>query len=69
MKSFDGLNIAQKVAKENGGRCLSGIYINNRTKMEWECVLLHKWLASLSSVKYRNHWCPECKKVAISKKT
>jgi len=55
-----GLEIAQQIARDRGGKCLSKGYINNSIKMEWECAIKHKWLASLKHIKDQGHWCPEC---------
>jgi len=51
----------QKLAKERGGKCLSKKYINNRTKLEWECEKGHIWKATLGTIK-RGSWCPICSK-------
>ena len=47
-------------AAERGGRCLAEHYSNSQAKLEWECQLGHRWLASLNSIK-QGSWCPECK--------
>ena len=49
----------QKLAKENGGKCLSKKYINGPTKLEWECKEGHRWFATLSKIRHGS-WCPEC---------
>ncbi len=49
----------KKIASERGGKCLSTEYVNNHTKLEWQCVEGHKWKAVPSSIK-RGQWCPEC---------
>lgn len=51
-----------KLAKTHGGKCLSKVYVNNRTKLEWECVEGHRWMLSPGKVKYHGQWCPKCKK-------
>jgi hypothetical protein len=50
----------QEIAKEHGGKCLSKKYINNRTKVEWECSEGHRWWTRPSTVKDRGRWCPDC---------
>jgi len=35
----------QKRAALKGGKCLSTEFINNATKMEWQCSLGHTWWA------------------------
>ncbi len=53
------LSEACNVASIKGGQCLSDTYINNRTKLEWQCKKEHRWKASLDNVKARS-WCPVC---------
>ena len=48
------------VAAERGGRCLAQLYSNSQVKLEWECKIGHRWLASFNSIK-QGSWCPECK--------
>jgi len=57
----------QEIALSRGGRCLSTTYIDNSTKMEWECSEGHRWFASTSSVKQGGSWCPQCRGKRISK--
>jgi hypothetical protein len=59
----------QEIARSRGGRCLSATYIDNSTKMEWECSEGHRWFASTSSVKQGGSWCPQCsfKRISESK--
>jgi len=49
-----------EIAKSRGGKCLSTIYQNNRTKMLWECKQGHKWETRLDNVVSNNNWCPDC---------
>lgn len=57
----NGLELAQNLAIQNGGKCLSKEYISNSTKMLWECENSKhlNWHATYHSVK-RGTWCPEC---------
>ncbi len=48
------------IASLHLGRCLSGNYINNRSKMSWECHKGHTWAASFNSIYNQKHWCPVC---------
>ncbi len=50
----------QQVAKDRGGKCLSKMYINNSSKLLWECHKGHQWEAVYSSIK-RGSWCPVCR--------
>jgi hypothetical protein len=56
------LEVAQKVARDKGGKCLSTSYRNNSTSMLWECELGHQWEATVNNVTHLTHptWCPEC---------
>jgi hypothetical protein len=49
----------KKIAKEQGGRCLSENYVNNHTKLLWECSAGHRWEAIPNSIK-RGSWCQKC---------
>jgi hypothetical protein len=49
----------QALARSRGGRCLSETYINNRTKLQWQCKLGHEWKARPDSI-IRGTWCAEC---------
>lgn len=54
------LEEAQGIAKERGGKCLSKTYVNNRSKLTWQCSSGHVWKASLAHVKCNKSWCPRC---------
>ena len=47
---------------ERGGKCLSPEYINNKTKLKWECAEGHTWEAIPYSVK-RGSWCRLCSRI------
>jgi hypothetical protein len=47
------------IAKSRGGKCLSLKYINIDTKLKWECIKGHQWMATPYNVK-RGKWCPKC---------
>ena len=49
----------REIAQKFGGKCLSENYINNRTKLIWECAHGHHWSAKPTHIK-DGHWCPEC---------
>jgi len=49
----------QKLADERGGKCLSEKYVNNKTKLKWQCKEGHIWEAVPSDIK-SNQWCPHC---------
>ncbi|CZH11661.1 Uncharacterised protein [Legionella pneumophila] len=52
----------QELAKLKGGKCLSTVYVNARTKLLWECSAGHQWLAIPDKIKNIGRWCKECKK-------
>lgn len=54
-----GLEAAQLLASERGGRCMSKTYDNNRSKLSWRCGQGHRWLASMDNVS-AGSWCPSC---------
>ncbi len=47
----------QKIVEEHGGKCLSDIYVNNRTKLLWKCAEGYQWEATPNNIK-RGGWCP-----------
>ena len=54
------LDNAKEIARQRGGECLSRIYINSSSHLEWRCTKGHEWTASFSSIKYQRSWCPYC---------
>lgn len=53
----------KETARSRGGWCLSKLYRNNATKLEWRCSVGHEWSATPLQVK-KGHWCPFCARVA-----
>ena len=53
------LSILKKIASSHGGMCLSVAYVNDNTKLNWECAEGHHWSAIPSNIK-RGQWCPQC---------
>jgi thiol-disulfide isomerase/thioredoxin len=49
----------QKLAESRGGKCLSDNYINNQTKLKWQCKEGHIWDAPPGHIK-TGKWCPFC---------
>lgn len=47
------------IAKSKGGRCLSNTYVNNHTKLLWECANGHQFQAKPNSVQ-QGYWCAKC---------
>lgn len=52
---------ARKLAKINGGDCLSNEYVNNHTNLKWRCCSDHIWNATYNNVQ-RGRWCPHCRR-------
>jgi hypothetical protein len=50
----------RQMAQERGGACHSEHYVNNATKLLWECHRGHRWYAAPSVIRNAGHWCPEC---------
>lgn len=49
----------QELAESREGKCLSIKYVNNFTKLKWQCKEGHSWEAIPSSIK-GGRWCPVC---------
>jgi len=49
----------RKIAEKKGGECLSEMYVNNHTKLIWQCKKGHIWNAAPVSVT-NGAWCPKC---------
>jgi hypothetical protein len=52
----------RSLAQSRNGKCLSRKYINNQTKLLWQCSNSHKWRATPHDVK-GGSWCPVCRGV------
>ncbi|NOU91979.1 hypothetical protein GC093_01845 [Paenibacillus sp. LMG 31456] len=48
-----------ELATRRNGKCLSTDYVNNNTKLLWECEHGHTWLATSEKIK-GGRWCPKC---------
>ncbi|GAA5784365.1 hypothetical protein [Chitiniphilus shinanonensis] len=57
--SLLGLAAMLALAASKNGQCISTSYLNNRSKLQWQCTKGHCWLAAPSSVR-QGHWCPQC---------
>ena len=47
------------VASKNW-KCLSDVYVNSITKMEFECAKGHRWMTCFHYVKNGQNWCLTC---------
>lgn len=59
----EGIEPMRALARTHRGRCLSETYINNATKLHWQCQHGHTWWAPPWIVK-KGYWCGQCAKVA-----
>jgi len=50
----------QEIAIARGGHCLSTEYINNHTKLSWQCNEGHTWMARANEVINKGTWCAVC---------
>ena len=57
----------QAMAAARGGRCLSTEYVNNRTKLYWECSAGHRFSTRPNCVQ-QGIWCPTCSRKRTSEK-
>jgi hypothetical protein len=48
-----------KIAEQRGGKCISENYVNNNTKLKWQCREGHEWEAAPHNIK-SGTWCPIC---------
>jgi hypothetical protein len=55
----DDLARMQAIAEARGGRCLSDEYVNQRTKLQWQCHRGHVWFTAPTHI-VSGHWCMEC---------
>ena len=53
------LEMAQRVAGERDGLCLSTQYESHRVPLEWQCGQGHRWQATFAAIK-QGRWCPTC---------
>ncbi|PFH11526.1 putative zinc ribbon protein [Collimonas sp. PA-H2] len=52
--------ILTQLAQKRGGQLLSTAYKGSDDLLKWKCADGHAWMASPSSVKNGNSWCPKC---------
>jgi succinate dehydrogenase flavin-adding protein (antitoxin of CptAB toxin-antitoxin module) len=55
----DTLEDMQRLARKRGGKCLSTEYINNHSKLLWQCREGHQWPAVPNNIS-KGSWCPVC---------
>ena len=52
------LDSMHALAQEKGGSCLSTVYVDAKSRLEWECAVGHRWFAKPDAI--RRGWCPTC---------
>lgn len=62
------IEVAQKLAVKNGGKCLSASYRNSKSHLLWQCGKGHKWKAIIGSIKFSDSWCPRCSSLTLHDK-
>nr|WKF59083.1 hypothetical protein HUO10_003592 [Paraburkholderia busanensis] len=60
-----GIELMRNIAAERGGLCVSDVYVNSSTRLEWECSRGHRWLATPNTIR-NGHWCARCRFIAIT---
>lgn len=53
------IQLMRQLAERRSGKCLSDIYVDANSKLNWQCAKGHRWRAIPSNIK-RGHWCPLC---------
>lgn len=59
-RALGSISEMRRLASAKEGKCLSGNYVDNKTKLRWQCAKGHVWEAVPSSIKHGNTWCPHC---------
>jgi hypothetical protein len=59
------LDDMRQLAASRNGKCLSSVYVNNDTPLEWRCKKGHRWFATPNRIrpysdKTPGSWCPVC---------
>ncbi len=54
------IEIFQELAQKRGGRLLSNEYVNQNTKLEWECEEGHTFWSVPGPIRSQGVWCPQC---------
>jgi hypothetical protein len=55
------------LAKKNGGKCLSSVYVNSKIPLKWQCKNNHVWVALPTNVK-SGSWCDICARTSNANK-
>lgn len=66
-KAKKDIDYCKELAKINNGKCLSDLYVNMLSPLEWECTEGHKWKTAPNSIS-NGSWCPKCRRKQASNK-
>lgn len=55
-----GIELMRSIAADRGGMCVSEHYVDNNSKLEWECARGHRWWARPRQVSSAGNWCAQC---------
>jgi hypothetical protein len=58
-KKKERLEKLNRIAEKNGGKCLSKKYVNQSTKLKWQCSKGHRW-ETTPKVILQGSWCRKC---------
>ena len=54
------ISVFREIATQRGGKLLSDRYVNDRSRLVWECAVGHQWTARAGHIKNAPSWCPTC---------
>ncbi len=60
IRSQETLKKIQEFVSKLNGKCTSSVYIDNESKLDFECTEGHKFNKSWSAVNNSLRWCPKC---------
>jgi len=67
-KKEEQLEKIKALAEKKGGKCLSTEYINNKSRLEFECAEGHRWKAKPNNITASGSWCLICSSKQRGKK-
>jgi hypothetical protein len=50
----------REIAERKEGKCLSEEYVNQDTKLLWQCKYGHEWMAAPLNIVNHSNWCKVC---------
>jgi hypothetical protein len=53
------IDAMHRLARSREGKCLSDTYVDNKTRLLWECKEGHRWKATPGNIGM-GQWCPQC---------